>query len=514
MTNFKFQISKHYLTIFMVGLLAVLYFVLRLPNLTLQPIFVDEAIYIRWAQIMKAEPTLRFVSLSDGKTPLFMWMMIPLFKVFSDPLLAGRLLSVLSGLMTFFGVLFLGWRFFGKRVGIFGAFLYAITPYFVFFDRMALVDSMLAAFSIWALNLSLLLIQFPRFDLAMVLGYVLGGALLTKTPGFFSIVAFPFSILTFNFSDKNRPRKIVRIFLLWMVAILISLAIYNILRLGPGFTNLNSRNQDYVRSPETLLIRPWDPFIPFFISLVDWSWRLIGIPVLILFFYGVFAGVKDKLIRKTILAILLFCLVPLFIQMNLLKTFTARYILFSLPPLLVLASLGAEKLLVNRYLKLWIVVLLIVIVWPAYFNFYLLTDPQKAPLPKDERMGYFEEWTAGYGLKEIAKYLDDRSANEDVVVATEGSFGTLPEGLQIYLDKNRRVAFIPGGASVSAGIRVAALEHPAYFVANKSRYFKFQENLKLLMEFPKAISPAGTQDAMLLFEVKPLSDTTRPEVKK
>ena len=75
-------------------MLAACYFALRLPNLTLQPIFADEAIYIRWAQVMRAEPTLRFLSLSDGKTPLFMWAMIPFLKVFSDPLFAGRFLSV------------------------------------------------------------------------------------------------------------------------------------------------------------------------------------------------------------------------------------------------------------------------------------------------------------------------------------------------------------------------------------------------------------------------------------
>ena len=52
-----------------------------------QPIFGDEAIYIRWAQIMRAEPTLRFIPLSDGKQPLYMWAIIPLLKLISNPLL-------------------------------------------------------------------------------------------------------------------------------------------------------------------------------------------------------------------------------------------------------------------------------------------------------------------------------------------------------------------------------------------------------------------------------------------
>src|SRR3989304_6028586 len=69
--------------------------VLRLFKLTYLPIFGDEAIYIRWAQVMRAEPTLRFLPLSDGKQPLFMWVVIPFLKVISNPLFAGRLVSLL-----------------------------------------------------------------------------------------------------------------------------------------------------------------------------------------------------------------------------------------------------------------------------------------------------------------------------------------------------------------------------------------------------------------------------------
>lgn len=99
-------------------MISALYFVLRLPSLVLQPIFADEAIYIHWAQLMRAEPSLRFISMTDGKTPLFMWLMIPLFKLSSDPLMAGRLLSVLFGFLTVCGVTFLGWKFLGDELWV------------------------------------------------------------------------------------------------------------------------------------------------------------------------------------------------------------------------------------------------------------------------------------------------------------------------------------------------------------------------------------------------------------
>lgn len=85
-----------------------LYWITRLINLTILPIFTDEAIYIRWGQIVLGDPVWKFISLTDGKQPLFIWLMAPLLKVITDPLVAGRLVSIISG---FFGLLGMG--FFG-----------------------------------------------------------------------------------------------------------------------------------------------------------------------------------------------------------------------------------------------------------------------------------------------------------------------------------------------------------------------------------------------------------------
>src|SRR5260221_7286897 len=121
----KMSMVRHLKKRYLLWGIILIYLVLRLPNLTLQPIFADEAIYIRWAQIAKAEPSLRFISLQDGKTPLFMWAMAPNLVIFEDPLFAGRLLSVMSGFFTLLGVYFLGKKYFNPKVGLLGAFLIA-----------------------------------------------------------------------------------------------------------------------------------------------------------------------------------------------------------------------------------------------------------------------------------------------------------------------------------------------------------------------------------------------------
>lgn len=500
------HLKQYQWSILIFFLITILYFLFRLPNLTLQPIFADEAIYVRWAQVMRAEPTLRFLPLSDGKTPLYMWILMPVFKLIEDPLLAGRLLSIVTGFGTLLGVFLIGLKFFNIRVGLWGAFLIASTPFMVFFDRMALVDSMLATFTIWSLFLALWLVHSPRLDLAMILGFLLGGGIITKTPGMFNFLVVPVTVLAFGWRNKNRQSKLLKLFGLWVIAIGIGMVIYNMLRLGPEFNSLSSRNQDYTFSPLDLIGRPLDPFMPHFRDVREWFLKLLGVPLVGFIAIGI--GVTFWKKNRIGAVILFWSLIPLLIEMALLKTFTARYILFTIPPLLVLGALGCDWLaswakdkVLARGVILFLVVLAIS-VWSVYFNLTLLTKPENAPLPKNDRRGYFEDWTAGYGFKEIAEFLAEEARSNPIIVGTEGFFGTLPDGLQIYLDKNRDVTIIGSTASVSAQLRDAAKNHPTYFITNKNRYIE-STNVELLQTIPKA-KPLGNydQDAILLFKVK------------
>src|SRR5207302_1922434 len=94
--------SKDVLLLF---LLFIGFLVTRLINLEKLPIFGDEGIYIHWAKTAWHDASWRFVSLTDGKQPLQTWGTIPLLKLFpTNALLAGRLFSVITGLIAFAGI--------------------------------------------------------------------------------------------------------------------------------------------------------------------------------------------------------------------------------------------------------------------------------------------------------------------------------------------------------------------------------------------------------------------------
>ncbi|MBI2599382.1 glycosyltransferase family 39 protein [Candidatus Daviesbacteria bacterium] len=505
-------IKTHKIELLLLFLIIAGYFILRLPNLTLQPIFADEAIYIRWAQIMRSEQTLRFLPLSDGKTPLFMWTMIPLFKVFSNPLFAGRFVSVISGLVTLAGVFLLARKVFGLKTALWASLLYAITPYTVFFDRMALVDSMLASFSIWSLYFALWLIRSLRLDLSMILGFLLGAALLTKTPATMNLLILPIALLGLKRNNQGKY-PIVKAVGFLAISVFIAFGIYNLLRLGPNFHLLSSRNQDYIFSPLELIGRPLDPFIPHFHDIADWFPKLFTLPILILIGIGVYHLLFS--LNKLGLIMIGWALIPLIIQMIFLKTFTARYLLSAIAPLLIFGGLGINKALdrvridsffspgyKGSFFKIMIV-LIAIMPLALKFDYQLIKNPPPNSLPAEERRGYFEDWTAGYGLSDIADFLKEERKKGKVVVGTEGFFGTLPDGLYIYLDKDN-IAVVGSSASVSAQIRSAAKENLTYFVGNKKNFKNGIEKAEQVKEYPKVKPLDGSmQDAMVLYKILP-----------
>jgi 4-amino-4-deoxy-L-arabinose transferase-like glycosyltransferase len=500
---------------FFLGFLILLSFLLlRLLSLTLLPVFADEAIYIRWAQIMRAEATLRFLPLSDGKQPLFMWLIIPLLKVFTDPLWAGRFLSVLSGLGSLVGIFFLSWELFKKKwVSLSASGLYALLPFFVFFDRLALADSMVLMFGIWLAYLSVLLARRPRLDLSLIMGLVLTGALITKSPAIFFALMIPASLLL----GKNLKKNIWSLAGFWLLIWAMGFGFYNfLLRLGPGFQMIALRNKDYLFTFQEFLAHPLDPLKPHLVDLFSWLFNLFTWPVCLLVLLGLFLGLRKKF--KENLFLLIWFLIPLLPQMVLAKVFTPRYILFTLWPLVLLAAFGGVWLFEQLNLMkkgfqkkiglFLMMILFLLIIFPSLkYNFLLLTDPGKASLPRNLRNGHLEEWTAGQGLKESAEFFKQKSKSGPVFVGTEGSFGTLPDGLQIYLEGVTDIRVLGIGwpvNEVSQSLINSLVDNQVYLLVNQSRLNLTPEinGLKLIKEYPKAFWSDGHQDKLLLFEVE------------
>ncbi len=513
--------TKLFLVIFL--LLSFLYFFTRLFGLTKLPVFADEAIYLRWSQVIRAVESLRFLPLTDGKQPLFMWAVIPFQKIFSDPLWAGRFLSVLAGWGTLLGIflsasVLLSWEKIKKlpqdfaqllnpRLFLFTSLVYIFSPFSFFFDRLALADNLLSMFGSLALFLSLLQARLLRLDLSLLLGLVLGAAWLTKSPAIFFILLSVSTIIFPNIKlfKKPNPQTLRLLFFVFLSSALAFL-VYNILRLGPQFHMIALRNKDYLWTLTEVLRHPLDPLKPHLSDILTWYQTLLPLPLLLLSLFALFFA-SSSLPLLPLLLIFAWWLAPLFSAASLARVFTARYILYTLPPLLTLATLGLYQSFKNTSQKklrlLFLPLILLALFQSSRFFWRFTTNPFIAHLP-DTESGYLETWTSGWGIKESADYLLIRAQENPVVVGTEGSFGTLPDGLQIYVEKVPHLTVVGLGLDLGPDLPQSLLQaesagDEAYLLFNKSR-FRFSsassDNLQEIFVFPK---PDG--DALILYRL-------------
>lgn len=496
----KISIYKWYILSTLLIFLIAFFF--RVFNLTNLPVFVDEAIYIRWSQIMATEPTLRFLPLSDGKQPFYMWILMTIVDKFHDPLFAGRIISVMAGMGTLVGIGVLTQILFKSKIAsVISMLIWAIMPYAVFFDRMALVDSTLTFFAIWVAILGILTAKTKRLDLAMITGFFLGGALLTKSPAIFFIILLPLCFLFVELKNKKtRLKSLAHVAGLLLVAMVIGEAMYNILRLGPNFHLIASRNLDYVFPVSHFIQSPLDPLKGYLERAFEWLW-LLGPGSILLLVVSSFV-VNTKTNWKVLVFLIAWALFPVVVNAEFAKVFTARYVLYCLPFLVVLAA-GAFSYL-GKYKKFIYLFLGIFVIQALWFSILIVTNPVKAYLPLNERTGYLEEWSAGDGILEISQYLKKElvsmPSGKMMVVGTEGYFGTLPDGLQIYMQG------IPNVIVKGVGVQLdevpqdlaesKAAGNKTYLVINKSRLKGNPEDmgLKLIAEYPKTPRSKGTHD--------------------
>lgn len=420
-------IKKYTKDIFLGVGITIAYFITHLFNLGLLPIFTDEAIYLRWSQIMAYDAALRYLPLIDGKPPLFMWLVSIAMRLFSqmDPLVVGRLVSVFSGFFGLIGIYFTAYQLFkNKKIAYLSAIFYLLTPFTFFYDRFTTADSLLSALGIWSLGIGVLLVKTLRLDVALIEGIVLGLAFLTKSPATLFLLFLPVNLILFDFKSKNIPRRLLKFGGLLMIIVVVSQSIYSILRLFPLFHMITQKNSEFIISLSEFLKQPFGLFLGNIKSLILWEYLYTTPLIFASAIVGFLTIVKDKSVTKLIL--LSFFLIPLFAMASFNKVIYVRYLLPFTPGLLILAASAIAKI---KNFTVMFIICVILLALPIYTDFKLLTDPINAPIPQADRDQYLDGWAAGFGVNEVRAYIATLSGHQ--VIATEGTFGLMPYALEL-----------------------------------------------------------------------------------
>ena len=458
-------LKKHKIEFFVLAGLALVYLISRFYSILSLPIFTDEAIYIRWAQIAKQDASWRFISLTDGKQPMFIWLMMISLRLIRDPLLAGRLVSVGAGFLSLIGLYFLGKEAFkSNKIGLISSALYVIFPMALVYDRMALYDSLVGVFAIWSLLLIILMVRKIRLDVALILGMVAGGGVLTKTSGFFSIYLLPFSLILFNWREKHIKERLIKWVGLAMVTVVTTYGFYSILRLSPFFHIIDEKNAIFVYPLREWLGHPLAFFVGNLSAFWDWTIRYLTWPFLVLVVAAFFIN-KSFFREKAVL--FLWFIVPLVALGLFGRTIYPRFILFmmlSLLPLVAFSLANIGLILKKAYLVIIFVLLVSILAFKT--DYLILTDFAKSNIPVSDTTQYLTAWPAGGGVKESVQFFKKEAEKGKIYIATQGTFGLMPYSFEIYLINNPNIkieGYWPINNEIPAKVIEESKSIPTYF---------------------------------------------------
>lgn len=417
--------------VLIIFLIILLFFATRLTNLTLHPIFSDEGIYIHWAKVAWHDASWRFISLTDGKQPLQTWATIPFLKFFPDNmLLAGRLFATLGGFITLSGVFSLFFYLFSKKTAYWGSFLYILTPYFLFYERLALVDSYVSAALIWIFFLSILMVKERRLETSLIFGAMGGLFLLAKSSVqmFIGLSALA-PILIFEKKFKSFIKNSLNYFLLLGLGALIANLIYNIQRLSPFMHYVSQKNLTFIMSFQEFLQTPFKYFfhnlghIPLYFAWESgFILTLIAVVGLVILFKRDF---------RLFAYLLLWIVAPYIVVSFFMKVLFPRYIIF-FAGLSLIAAAAAFHYLSDKWKRILFVLFFVSVM---YFDYAILFAPAKIPFPEVDRGQYIEGWPAGWGIKEFMEEARIESKSKPVIILAEGNFGMASDVLQVFLKR-------------------------------------------------------------------------------
>ena len=389
---------------------------LRIHHTDALPGYADESLHIRRAEVAWDfyEPV---ASYQPGKLMLYYYLGI--FETERiHALVISRLAVALMSLLGSVAIYALGKALHSERAGLVGMFFYAVIPYAIFFDRMALADPpamvifALAAWSLvnWAHR--------PTMKRSALSGILLLLTPFAKLTGA-GIVFAPFLVIYLTPSPRWRGGRGVR-------SLTIIYAIFGIfwaILMIPTLLGEIRGGEHRMEIVDEYLLNAYEEdqsFVPNLIDNIGDAFRQIGIyfwpPVMIL---TVILGLALIFLRWRaalfLWGMLALAWLPTLAGSEIART---RYLTLGLPFLILLLVLGlfalVERIQPKRLIEwsIFAAVMVYGLAWGLPFFQNASTDPTALTLPERDRWRYMQAVTAGYGLQEAVTFLENDLAHE------------------------------------------------------------------------------------------------------
>lgn len=360
-------------------LILIIYIITRTIELLRLPIFIDEALYIRWIEtIVSGGWNSPLISLNeDGQPPIF-FLLAAAVKSLShiDSLLLIRIISIFFGGITlWFGMKLVQSITKKKTSSAVFALLYLTSPFILMYDRLGMRDSAISC----ALVATLYFLHKKRWLLA---GICIAAGIGIKSTAWF---VPPLAALYIWLTHTKTTIKTQLLILLPTLLIVSSFFFTHTLH------QTMMKNTIFITSPVQLGAQIRNNLY----QTIMWFWQYLHPVVFVAIFLLVAYQFLEIKKRKTQWTFLILAAIPLLISIGMAKIYFPRYILLSVILLFIHIAINWHKPIIVAVLCLF----------PAFWSYRLITDPATAPLPQIEQWQYISGWPAGYGVKETATFL-------------------------------------------------------------------------------------------------------------
>lgn len=475
-------------------MLSFIYFLFRLINLTSIPIFNDEAIYLDWGWREIHYPNNLFYSLFDGKQPFLMWMFGISESFFSDPLFAGRLISVITGFLTGLGIYYIGKKYFGRNIARYSFLFYIVIPLFSFFDRQALMESAISSVGVWSCYFLINIFNEKDRKSSIMLGIILGiGFFIKSTVLIFFISAI---ILSFFYlikqADKQKKKIIQYIFLSFLISQIILIFLYT----QDKFWSSLSMNNRYSLTITEIMSFPFSRWFQTIKNSLELEfWYLTPLP-LILGTAGIINIFKRNTKRKYIAC---WFLINMIFMIFFARDISARYIVPFLPLFTIFICYFLFEVLKTKK-TFSMVLFFLYVLFPSLITivqifspldyFYFLDKLTKL----SQKQEYVAGWTSGYGVRDTYEFIKEKNKNNFAVVGVRLDAGNPENAIFTYFYKEANIKPIfldsKGLSPNILSSNCIKSNIPIYFVSRSNQLAGLD---KFLYEIKRFYKPEGKE---------------------
>lgn len=397
---------------------------LAFVHLMALPVFADEAGQLRWVwRIVEAGDWLQ--PLGEGK-PLEAWPMVPWVRLGLDPIRVARAMHVVAGMIGAVLVYRLALQLCDHGTAFVSGVLFAVCPFVVYLQRLALSDMFLCTAGVWVLASVLAFIAAPTWRRSVPLAAALLLAALCKMPvGFVFLGALPLALLLMPAALRRAllsAPALQRSLVAHGPAILLAVAVLVVALLrvrrgqlpGFGLQDLAGVGLGHYADIAASMgvARP---------RLLDELAAQLSWPVTVAGVIGVAASAfAGDWRRRWLFAV---GALPM-LAIGLLADFWfSRYLLFTLPPLIVSAVSGWRDLALRaRALRtpLECGVLALCVGFMGRQSALLILDPDAANWSPVDRVQYFEAPGSGFGFPQAAQFVLASPAVPALIYSLDG----------------------------------------------------------------------------------------------